>query len=102
MIQDAWGAMHRRGGPSSRQVPYSVGFLKSGKFSITIDNEQMQVTSGQGTNTWTVTRGFNGSTAATHSNGAEVDMVTPWVPDLTAGHNTVGMWVPVGLSGTDA
>jgi hypothetical protein len=83
-------------------APYSVGFPKSGNYSITIDNEQMQVTAGQGTNTWTVTRGYNGSTAATHSNRTEVDMVDPWVPDITPGHNTLGMWMPVGLSGTDS
>jgi len=85
-------------------APDSVGFPKSGTFRIFINDgkdEQMDVTAGQGTNTWTVTRGVNGTTASTHSNNAEVDMVTPWVPDLTAGHNTVGMWVPVGLSGTD-
>ncbi|HEY7936405.1 MAG TPA: IPT/TIG domain-containing protein [Candidatus Limnocylindrales bacterium] len=83
-------------------TPYSVGFPKSGNFSIVIDDEQMLVTGGQGTNTWTVTRGSNGSTATQHFGGTEVDMVTPWVPDLTVGHNTVGMWVPVGLSGTDS
>jgi hypothetical protein len=82
--------------------PTSVGFPKSGQFTIVIDDEQMLVTGGQGTSTWTVTRGYNGSDAAKHTgNNEEVDMVTPWVPDFTAGHNTVGMWMPVGLSGTD-
>lgn len=37
-----------------------------------IDSEQMQVTAGQGTTTWTVSRGTNGTTAATHSNAAPV------------------------------
>jgi len=82
-------------------APYTVGFPKSGLFSILIDDEQMQVIAGQGTTTWTVIRGFNGSDADTHSNGTDVDLVDPWVPDVTAGHNTVGMWMPVGLSGTD-
>jgi hypothetical protein len=82
-------------------TPYSVSFPKTGNFSIVIDDEQMLVTGGQGTTTFTVTRGYNGSTAARHSSGAEVDVVDPWVPDFTAGHDTVGMWVPVGLSGTD-
>jgi hypothetical protein len=31
-----------------------------------IDSEQVQVTAGQGTTTWTVTRGTNGTSAATH------------------------------------
>jgi hypothetical protein len=31
-----------------------------------VDSEQMQVTGGQGTATWTVTRGTNGTTATTH------------------------------------
>ena len=35
-------------------------------FRIRIDDEQMIVTGGFGTNTWTVTRGANGTTAATH------------------------------------
>jgi Tfp pilus assembly protein PilX len=35
-------------------------------FRIRIDDEQMNVTGGFGTNTWTVTRGANGTTAATH------------------------------------
>lgn len=37
-----------------------------------IDAEQMSVTAGFGTSTWTVTRGAGGTTAATHSNGALV------------------------------
>ena len=82
-------------------TPYTVGFPTSGNFIIVVDDEQMLVTGGQGTTTWTVTRGYNGSTAARHNSGTEVDQVTPWVPDLTVGHNTVGMWMPVGLSGTD-
>ena len=35
-------------------------------FRIRIDDEQMNVTGGFGTNTWTVTRGANGTTAAAH------------------------------------
>jgi hypothetical protein len=41
-------------------------------FVIKIDSEYMLVTGGQGTNTWTVVRGWAASTAATHSNGATV------------------------------
>ncbi len=35
-------------------------------FRIRIDDEVMNVTGGYGTNTWTVTRGANGTTAASH------------------------------------
>lgn len=40
-------------------------------YVIQVDDEQMLVTA-RSTNTLTVTRGFNGTTAATHSNGATV------------------------------
>ncbi len=37
-----------------------------------IDSEQMAVTAGMGTNTWTVTRGQGGTTATTHASSAYV------------------------------
>lgn len=37
-----------------------------------IDSEKLTVTAGMGTNTWTVTRGVGGTTAATHTSGAYV------------------------------
>ena len=43
---------------------------------IQIDTEWMLVTAGGGTNTLTVTRGYNGTTAATHSNGKAISKVT--------------------------
>src|SRR5687768_1834917 len=48
-------------------MPAGVGF------TIQIDSEQMVVTS-KSTNTLTVTRGANGTTAATHSSGANVNL----------------------------
>ena len=51
----------------------ATGFPAAGSFNIQIDNEIMTVTAGQGTNSWTVTRGVGGSTAASHSNGAGVE-----------------------------
>ena len=42
---------------------------------IRIDNEYMEITAGGGTNTWTVTRGYGGTSAATHLNGAPVSLV---------------------------
>jgi hypothetical protein len=76
----------------SLPFPTSTGI----NFTILIDREQMTVKGGQGTSTWTVTRGVNGTQAA-HTSGTTVYGVDPWTPSAT----TVGMWIPVGLSGTD-
>lgn len=63
-------------------VVSGASFPTSGTFRIqvdagTVDAEQMDVTAGQGTNTWTVTRGVDGTTAAAHSTGAAVTGYTP-------------------------
>lgn len=50
----------------------SAAALGSAPFVICIEDEEMLVTS-IASNTLTVTRGFNGSTAASHSNGATVN-----------------------------
>ena len=47
-------------------VASNTGFPTSA-FRIRVDDEQMNVTGGFGTNSWTITRGVNGTTAATHS-----------------------------------
>lgn len=45
--------------------------------TIVVDSEQMSVTAvNQGTNTLTVTRGVNGTTAASHSSGAVVELTS--------------------------
>jgi hypothetical protein len=44
-------------------------------FRIRIDSEYMLVTAGGTTTTWTVERGVEGSTAATHTNNTPVAMV---------------------------
>lgn len=44
----------------------AAGFPASGSYKIMVDAEQMTVTAGQGTTTWTVTRGSGGTTATTH------------------------------------
>ncbi len=49
-----------------------TNFPASGTYVIQIDSEQMLVTAGQGTTSWTVTRGVNSTTAASHSSGAEI------------------------------
>lgn len=59
-------------GATSISVTSASGFPGSGNYAIQIDSEVLLVTGGQGTTTWTVTRGYNGSAAATHSNGATV------------------------------
>jgi hypothetical protein len=55
---------------TSSQTTISVasasGFPTSGTYRVRIDDEDMTVTGGQGTTTWTVTRGVNGTTAAAH------------------------------------
>ena len=43
---------------------------------IKIDSEEMVVTSGMGTTTWTVTRAVNGTSAAAHSSAAVITMST--------------------------
>jgi hypothetical protein len=56
-------------------VASAIGFPPSGNFTIKVDSEQMTVTGGQGTTTWTVVRGANGTATATHSIGAAVSWV---------------------------
>jgi len=53
-------------------VASASGFPTNGTFRIRVDDEDMTVTGGQGTTTWTVTRGVNSTTAATHISGASV------------------------------
>lgn len=59
-------------GQTSITVASASGFPAAGTYTIKIDSEQLTVTGGQGTTTWTVTRGANGTTAATHSSAATV------------------------------
>lgn len=59
-------------GVTSISVLSASGFPGAGNYYIMIDSEQLQVTAGQGTTTWTVARGTNGTTAATHLISANV------------------------------
>lgn len=62
-------------GQTSISVASATGFPTSGNYRIRIDNEFMLVTGGQGTTTWTVTRGAEDAArypATTHLNGAAV------------------------------
>jgi len=56
-------------------VSSTASFPFSGSFVIQIDSEQMLVTGGQGTTTWTVTRGINGTIATSHTSGAAVSEI---------------------------
>src|SRR2546430_2121965 len=49
-------------------VTSATGSPNPGPFRILIGNEQMQVTGGYGTTSWTVIRGVDGTAAASHSN----------------------------------
>jgi hypothetical protein len=64
---------------TSLTVTSYAGFPSVAQFRILIDSEIMLVTAGAGTTTWTVTRGAEGSTAATHLDEAVVTHI------LTAG-----------------
>jgi len=59
---------------TSMNVGSAAGFPGSGTYFVQVDGEVMQVTGGQGTTTWTVVRGANGSTAS--STIAAADKVT--------------------------
>jgi hypothetical protein len=74
------------GNATVSQVSVSVssasGFPSSGSYTIQVDSEQMTVTGGQGTTTWLVTPGANGTTATSHASGAMVSQT----PDPVDGH----------------
>jgi hypothetical protein len=59
-------------GQTSITVASAAGFPGSGNYNIQIEAEVLTVTAGQGSTTWTVTRGVNGSTAATHSTSTPI------------------------------
>jgi hypothetical protein len=65
-------SMTSSSGNTTVHVNSAAGFPTSGNYTIQIDTEQMLVTGGQGTTTWTVTRGYNGTTRKSHSSGAVV------------------------------
>ncbi len=85
---------------STLTVAANAKFPASGQYVIAIDNEQMLVTAGQGTNSWTVTRGYGGTTAAAHANNTRVSFVpkTGLDPaDPLLGH--VADWQPAAAPG---
>ena len=64
---------------SSIQVVSAAGFPNSAPFIIRIDDELMSVVnstaSGNGSMTWSVTRGFDGTTPAPHNGNASVNLI---------------------------
>lgn len=62
-------------GATSLTVDDFLGFPASGEFTIYIDTEALRVTAGNGTTTWTVTRGYLGTTAATHLDNSTVTLL---------------------------
>lgn len=62
-------------GATSMTVADYLGFPSTGQFSVLIDSELLRVTAGNGTTSWTVTRGYGGTTAATHLINATVTHV---------------------------
>lgn len=64
-------------------VASATGF-PAGDFYILVDSEKMFVTAGQGTTSWTVTRGAAGTTAASHLVNATVQAITSdWTAPTT-------------------
>ena len=71
-------------GATSMTVTSAAQFPAAGNYDVLIDTEIVTITAGQGTGTWTITRGARGTTAATHANGANVK----WLPPAAANDNT--------------
>jgi len=71
-------------GQTSITVASAAGFPASGNYDIRIDNEVLQVTGGQGTTTWTVSRGQLGTAAAAHASGAVMTaLANDWYATFT-------------------
>lgn len=73
---------------NSMNVASAAGFPGSGNYDVQVDTEVMTVTAGQGTTTWTVLRGQNGSTA----------IATIAASDVATGGNNPGSTAVTGGS----
>lgn len=62
---------------TSLVVASAADFPISGPYRIRVGSELMEVTAGQGTTGWTVTRGVDGTTAASHGDAATVRHMVP-------------------------
>jgi len=70
-------------GATSIIVTGATGFPTSGNYIILEGAEEMLVTGGQGTTTWTITRGYNNTTAASHTDGTAITLAPH--PDFNVG-----------------
>lgn len=59
-------------GATAVEVASAAPFPGVGSFRVRIGDELLEVTSGAGTTSWTVTRGVDGTTAASHADGTGV------------------------------
>lgn len=74
-------------------VTANASFAQSnyqGGMVVQIDNERMLVTAGYGTNSWTVTRGYDGTSAASHSNAAAVTGATVLFNSFSPSTDNIG------------
>lgn len=60
---------------TSISITSAATFPALASYRVIIDSELMLVTAGAGTTAWTVTRAIEGTTGATHLNGADVTHV---------------------------
>ena len=60
-----------------------LGFPATAPYTVRVDAEWMRVTDGAGTTTWTVTRGYGGTTAAEHDNATAIYHVPDTYADLS-------------------
>src|SRR5262249_33555143 len=80
-------------------VTSADGFPASGEFKIKIGGEVMLVTGGQGTTSWTVTRGFDGTTAADHTSGDTVELESLFKLQINTGSAAVDESIDVDVEG---
>lgn len=77
-----------------------LGFPSTGAYTVVVDSEWLRVTAGAGTTTWTVTRGYNGTTAATHLIAATVTLIDDEGEWTSASHmmDTLGLTTAAQLA----
>jgi len=92
---------------TSITVASGASFPASGQFRIVVGSEIMVVTAGNGTGTWTVTRGADGTTAAAAAKSAQVGLSTAnplngiFTKGIKIGGLTTAGWPwPAGDDGT--
>ncbi|MFL6033814.1 MAG: FG-GAP-like repeat-containing protein, partial [Gaiellaceae bacterium] len=76
-------------------VTSADGFPTTAPFKIRVDDEIMLVTGGEGTMSWTVTRGVDGTDAAAHTSGAAVAIVSEFALQINTGSAAVSESIDV-------